>query len=107
MDRLPKDYWGNEYVYKVKTRESGEFVIYSKGPDGLNANGLEDDVVLWKKEYNCKRFNDCYTFKDHVGYGSVLIVLLSFFLVLAGIVFQVSRYFYRKIKDNNAINSTR
>ena len=107
MDRLPKDPWGNEYIYKVKTKDSSEFVIYSKGPDGLDANGLEDDVVLWKKEYNCEQFKDCYTFKDYVGYSSVLIALLSFFLVIAGIGIQVGRYFYRKIKDNHAINSTR
>lgn len=47
---VPKDNWGNEYVYKYpgQYNESG-YDLYSYGPDGKQ--GGDDDIVNWT-EYN-------------------------------------------------------
>lgn len=51
---VPKDNWGNEYVYKYpgQNNESG-YDLYSYGPDGKQ--GGDDDIVNWT-EYN-KKYN--------------------------------------------------
>jgi general secretion pathway protein G len=43
---VPKDHWGNEYVYKYpgQYNESG-YDLYSYGPDGKQ--GGDDDIVNW------------------------------------------------------------
>jgi hypothetical protein len=41
-DRLPKDPWGEPYVYTL--RADGEYEIYSMGPD--RKAGTDDDVTL-------------------------------------------------------------
>ncbi len=48
MDKpdLPKDPWGNEYQYACPAeRGSGEFDIWSFGPDG--EDNTEDDICSW------------------------------------------------------------
>ena len=43
---LPKDPWGNEYQYACPAeRGSGEFDIWSFGPDG--EDNTEDDICSW------------------------------------------------------------
>jgi hypothetical protein len=48
MDKpdLPKDPWGNDYQYACPAeRGSGEFDIWSWGPDG--EDNTEDDICSW------------------------------------------------------------
>lgn len=46
---LPKDPWGNPYVYRVpgSHNETG-YDLFSTGPDGQE--GTQDDVVNWKTD---------------------------------------------------------
>jgi general secretion pathway protein G len=46
---MPRDPWGNEYVYEYPGRwnENG-YDLYSLGPDGQD--GTEDDIVNWSEE---------------------------------------------------------
>ena len=47
MDSVPKDPWGNEYIYvNPGQKNPSKFDIRSKGPDGQE--GTEDDVGNWK-----------------------------------------------------------
>lgn len=105
MERLPKDYWENEYIYRTDIDPSKKFQIYSAGPDGIDAKGLEDDVVLWEKQYDCKIYKDCLNFKEKTSYIAGYISMFSLLIIFLSLIFQLSRYSYRKIKDNNAINS--
>jgi len=46
---LPKDPWGNEYVYEYPgTHNTNGFDLYSLGPDGQA--GTDDDVTNWEAE---------------------------------------------------------
>lgn len=47
MDEVPKDPWGNEFIY-IYPGEHKDFDLFSKGPDA--AEGTDDDIVNWKKE---------------------------------------------------------
>src|SRR5690606_27369396 len=45
---VPKDPWGNEYVYRYPAQLSGgDFDIYSLGPDGREGN---DDIGNWNED---------------------------------------------------------
>lgn len=47
IDRLPKDPWGNEYMY-VSPGEHGDFDIYSLGADGVvGGDGQSKDRGNW------------------------------------------------------------
>jgi hypothetical protein len=53
FDRLPKDPWGNDYVYVFPGKNSSEgFDLYSLGEDGKSATGGNDpdDVNNWDPE---------------------------------------------------------
>ncbi|WP_432799588.1 type II secretion system major pseudopilin GspG [Poriferisphaera sp. WC338] len=46
---VPKDPWGNEYVYVYPGRENENgYDLYSTGPDGKD--GTDDDVVNWHED---------------------------------------------------------
>jgi len=46
MDNLPKDPWGNDYIYTLPgSKNPSKYDIRSKGPDGQEGN--EDDVGNW------------------------------------------------------------
>ncbi len=47
MDEIPKDPWGNEYVYIYPGSHKKNFDLFSYGPDGVES---EDDITNWKKE---------------------------------------------------------
>ena len=48
MDEVPKDSWGQEYVYQQPGKHNPEgFDLYSKGPDRLADTA--DDIGNWKK----------------------------------------------------------
>lgn len=47
MDSVPKDPWGNEYVYIYPGSHEKNFDLFSYGEDGVES---EDDVVNWNKE---------------------------------------------------------
>jgi len=45
--KLPKDPWGNDYVYKYPG-DHGEFDLFSYGKDGkLGGTGEDEDIVNW------------------------------------------------------------
>lgn len=49
MDRVPKDPWGNEYVFTVPGQKNpSKFDIRSRGPDGQE--DTEDDVGNWPED---------------------------------------------------------
>ena len=49
MDTMPKDPWGNDYVYTIPgAKNPSKFDIRSKGPDGQE--GTDDDVGNWAAE---------------------------------------------------------
>lgn len=39
---LPKDGWGHDLLYKV---DGNDFILWSKGPDGVDQQGAGDDVI--------------------------------------------------------------
>ena len=50
--RLPKDSWGNRYIYRQTASQDG-FVVYSPGIDTIDQNGGGDDVITGEKKYDC------------------------------------------------------
>lgn len=44
---IPKDPWGEEYVYKF---DGENFSVYSKGPNRIDENGSGDDIVYGEEE---------------------------------------------------------
>ncbi|WP_456401657.1 type II secretion system major pseudopilin GspG [Persephonella sp.] len=46
LDTLPKDAWGNDFVY-ISPAEKHPFELKSKGPDG--ELGTEDDISVWEE----------------------------------------------------------
>ena len=50
MDKgIPKDPWGNEYVYKQPgTHNEYGFDLSSAGPDGISGN--DDDITNWSED---------------------------------------------------------
>ena len=50
MDKIPKDPWGNDYVY-ISPVEHGDFDLISYGPDGEEGGkGNNKDIKNWKLE---------------------------------------------------------
>jgi general secretion pathway protein G len=48
MDALPKDPWGNEYIYVLPGQKNpSKFDVRSKGPDGQEST--EDDIGNWQE----------------------------------------------------------
>lgn len=43
LSELPKDPWGNDYIYSYPTRDEREYDLRSAGPDGKA--GTDDDVL--------------------------------------------------------------
>ena len=49
LENIPKDPWGNEYVYEYPGRNNpNSFDLSSVGPDGRA--GTEDDVTNWEQK---------------------------------------------------------
>jgi general secretion pathway protein G len=49
MDRVPKDPWGNEYVFTIPGQKNpSKFDIRSRGPD--TQEDTEDDIGNWPEE---------------------------------------------------------
>jgi len=46
LDELPKDGWGNDFVYLSPGLNGHPYELFSKGPDGIE--GTEDDISVWK-----------------------------------------------------------
>ena len=49
FEELPKDPWGQDYVYKMDTSSAKGFKVYSKGPDRKDDNGSGDDISSSRK----------------------------------------------------------
>ena len=45
---IPKDPWGNDYVYECPGRHNSSFDLYSVGPDGKA--GTDDDITNWQNK---------------------------------------------------------
>ena len=49
MDRIPKDPWGNDYIYEQPgTNNKRSFDLSSAGPDGRP--GTDDDITNWDED---------------------------------------------------------
>jgi general secretion pathway protein G len=81
LSRLPRDYWGNDYIYRV-IEEGTKFEIYSAGPDAVDNDMMGDDVVIGDKHYSCELYNDCLTLMDYVYRGCIAIMIISVTLIL-------------------------
>ena len=53
---VPKDSWGRQFVYTLRVQHGQRYLLYSKGPDGVDNNGYYDDVVNWDKSYVCNLY---------------------------------------------------
>jgi hypothetical protein len=47
FEGIPKDPWGNYYIYIIPGPGNNPFGIFSYGPDGVEANGVDDDLHSW------------------------------------------------------------
>lgn len=47
MEELPRDAWGEKFIYKLPGEKNNPFTLISKGPD--RKEGTEDDIYLFKK----------------------------------------------------------
>ena len=55
IKNVPKDPWGNEYVY-VSPGEHGDFDLYSMGSDGqVGGTGDAADITTWVEESDSSR----------------------------------------------------
>lgn len=48
LDQVPKDGWGNEYIYRAPGEDGADYDLFSVGPDG--EEGTDDDVSLFDKD---------------------------------------------------------
>ena len=48
LEEIPKDGWGNDFVYKYPGDNAVYYDLYSYGPDGQEET--EDDITNWKKD---------------------------------------------------------
>ena len=48
LERIPKDSWGNDFIYRSPGEHSQDFDLLSFGKDGQE--GTADDVVNWEKD---------------------------------------------------------
>ena len=95
LKKLPRDYWGSQYIYKVN---NNQFQIYSAGPDKVDDNGMRDDVILGKKNYDCEIYHDCLSIKDYISIIFVYIALASMILFILSLLYVFS-IFIRKNKE--------
>jgi general secretion pathway protein G len=52
LGRAPVDPWGSPYVYR-RTGQDEVYRVYSRGLDGRDDGGAEDDVTTVAKTYRC------------------------------------------------------
>lgn len=45
LDELPRDGWGNEFVYLSPGQSGRPYELFSLGPDGIE--GTDDDLSVW------------------------------------------------------------
>jgi len=45
LNKVPKDPWGREYIYKYPGEHGTDYDLFSSGKDGISGN--EDDVASW------------------------------------------------------------
>jgi len=48
LRHIPKDPWGNDYVYTKEATHNVDFDVYSLGEDGVE--GTEDDIGNWQEK---------------------------------------------------------
>ena len=48
FDNMPKDTWGQTFIYKCPGEHNTDYDLYSKGPD--RQEDTDDDIVNWQKE---------------------------------------------------------
>ena len=48
MEKIPRDAWGEEFIYRYPSEHGLDFDLTSKGPDRVE--GSEDDITLWEDE---------------------------------------------------------
>jgi general secretion pathway protein G len=106
LNRLPRDYWGNNYVYSI-LEEGKKFKIYSTGPDAVDNEGMGDDVVIGDKHYSCEVYDDCLTSKDYVYRAFLMTTLISIMIILVMMMYFIYIYLKGRVKGNNVGKSIR
>lgn len=96
LDRLPKDPWGNDYVYRDSAGHGVDFQIYSRGPDGVDDGGARDDVVNWEKEYDCALNYRCPTLCERMRDFSVWFALISWILALGFVIIHIGKWIHAR-----------
>jgi type II secretion system protein G len=104
LNRLPRDKWGNNYVYKI-IEDGKKFEIYSAGPDAVDNNGMGDDVVIGDKQYKCEFYNDCLTSRDYAYRAFIVTMLISMTIISLALIYLIGAYIKERVKDNNARRS--
>jgi general secretion pathway protein G len=92
LQGLRRDPWGSAYIYKVTDASHRAFVIYSAGPNGIDEEGANDDIIAGPKDYPCAAFSTCPTASDYVGAGAAITALLSALALAIIFVVTAARY---------------
>lgn len=96
IDRLTNDPWGFAYRYRLDS--NGKYKVYSVGINGIDENGVGDDVTnREKKTYRCEDYgvNCPLTIDEWVMYFSLATFLLSLITGLARGVMFIGRRIQR------------
>lgn len=106
LNRLPRDYWGNNYVYNI-IEDGKKFEIYSAGPDAVDNEGKGDDVVIEDKQYSCELYNDCLTSRDYAYRVFIVTMLITITIILLALIFLIGAHIMLRVKDKSASSSIR
>jgi type II secretion system protein G len=98
LDRLPKDPWGNDYIYKQEIHQEVDFVIYSKGPDGLDNHGAHDDVVNWKRDYSCELNYSCPSICEQARDVITIATVISYIILLVYLFHRVTSFLIKRVR---------
>lgn len=87
------DGWGNPYVYRL-VAESRNYVLYSRGVNGVDESGDGDDVTAKEKKFTCEQYQElcrspCEVVKA-IGYVSSF--LSAIFLLGLGAYFGIRSF---------------
>ncbi len=98
LRRLPKDAWGNAYLYRLEAHQGEAFMLYSKGADGRDDRGLHDDIVNWDKDYPCGLIRPCPTACEMVKLPAIVLGLLAWLALIGLVVFRLLRVIVNRLR---------
>ena len=97
IDRLPRDGWGNAYIYRHKKGSAG-YTLYSIGKNQIDESGEGDDIVYGLSAKNqCSRYQvQCSRYMTQ---AALLFLGLACILSLIGFLLFGGMAVYRKIRS--------